>query len=655
MNPINISELQPDTHHLGKVLFLRTIESSLRDAAIQSIVQDRTGTAERFAIYNADPFIKAEQVLPEHTILAVKEPYYAATGTGSSSIRVDHPSDVIRLSLLDQQVPREIWADLPELVESPLECKERGNAAYSARDYPAAYQIYSQGVDACGSEDTAIKLDLLRNRAAVSLFLKRFTRAEADAKAAIISTNSEEDEKAASLNAKAYERAGLAAYELGHFEEAEAYFKKMQELAPASEDAPRALKRIEQRLRERSNGDFVFETMSRSTSKKHNRLDHADFIINTTVSEAGGHGRGLFAAKSFTAGQLILCEKALCVAFDSDGILESYTILDPKTQRASTGTQATLLFSLVQKLLYSPELASEYFNLFDGGYPLKTSPQIVDGLVTVDAFRTQAIIQHNCFGCPTVRSSSKSAQKQSASLAGYYSTGFWMRASYINHACDGNAMRSFIGDMMVVRATRDIAEGEEILMPYRLPDAINAATQEELQKLWGFKCDCRICGAEAASTASQRKYRSQLIEKARNLLSSDKSKTAQVENIFAKLQGGYDERVFEVRPRLGLVALGQWLCQAYKRSGSRDKVIKTALALLRDLGFVVIITGKKISIDRQNSAMDGAAIDAAMYAAHAYRSRGDIKLGNQMEEFAKSLYLVMNGETRDFEERYKES
>lgn len=405
-------------------------------------------------------------------------------------------------------------------------------------------------------------------------------------------------------------------------------------------------------------------TISRSSGKKYNRLDHADFTSNTTIREAGARGRGLFAAKDIKAGQLVLCEKALCVAFDSDATPYSYTILNPNTQRALAGTQATLLFTLVQKLTHNPELAAGFFDLFDdGGYYPKMLSQTAEGLVPVDTFRAQGIIQHNCFGCPTVRSSAKEAQKEAANPAGYDSTGVWLRASYINHACDGNALRSFIGDVMIVRTVRDVAEGEEILMPYRLPGAINAVTQEDLQKTWAFKCDCGICTAEATSPSNQRKYRTHLIEKMASLLSAhplsprhrnNRTHLGKVEQLFAKIKSTYDGKAFDNNPRLGLVAPGLWLCQAYKYDGSKDKVVKAAIALLRDLGFIVTIAGQKVSIGRNQCQLDGTAIEAAMYAADAYHSRGNAHLGRQMEEFAKALYLIMHGEMRGFEDKYKE-
>ena len=656
LTSISIPELQIDNHHTGKVLFVRTIETAVLDAAVQTIVEDEAGTAERLALYNSNAAGKAEDVLPEGAIFAIKEPYYMATRNGHIGIRIDHPSHLVRLNPVDIRIPPGLCVGSTGSTKSVADWKKEGNAAYSAGDYLAALQAYSQGVDACGSDDEVVRRDLFRNRAVVNMFLKRYNQALADAEAAVILTSSEAQEGDIALNIKAYERAGHSAYELGHFEQAEAYFSK---LAPTNENAANALKRIKQRLLERSVGSYDFEKMSKSASKKHNRLDHADFTSKTTVREAGVHGRGLFAAEDIKAGQMIMCEKALCVAFASEEKSSSYTILNQNTERALAGTQATLLFNLVQNLLYNPDLAEKFFDLHDGGYRPQTSPQTIDGLVSVDTFRTLAIIEHNSFGCPSVRSSNNTAQKELASPSGHPSTGLWLRTAYTNHACNGNAMRSFIGDMMIIRATRDITKDEEILMPYRLPNPINAITQEELQKIWGFKCDCSICTAEASSPSFQRKKRAQLIEKATLLLKSPPNKPgstlAQVEKLIIQLTNTYDERKFENKPRLGLVAPGLWLCQAYKEQAQHKKILEAATGLLRNLGFVVMIKGTTVDVERNHCLVEGRAMDAAMFAAHALRATGKGEAARQMEDLAKGLYLVMFGEMRGFEDRYGSS
>ena len=663
LDSINLAELQRDTHHRGRVLFVRIIDAAIRLAAVQNIIQDEKGDAERVAFYNSDPSAKADEVLPENALIAIKEPFYCAGANNIYSIRVDHPSDSVLLSPFNSRIPKGIVADPGELNHTALDWKTKGNAAYGAQHFHAAFRAYSNGLDVCSPGDV-VRLDLLRNRAAVQIFLKRFGPALEDAKAAVAPPSKQENDTILALNIKAYERAGHAAYALGRFKEAKTCFQRIQELAPSNANASNNLKSIETRLHEMSTGEYDFRQMSRSSNKKHNRLDHANFTSNTIIRDAGKRGNGLFAIREIAAGQLIMVEKALSVAFDSDETSVSYAILNQDAQRALTGTQATLLFSLTQKLLHHPELAAEFFDLFDGGNRPKTSTQKRDDLVPVDTFCAQGIIEHNSFGCPTVRSSDLESQKQSASPAGYHSTGLWVRASYLNHACDGNAMRSFFGDMMILRAVRDIAKDEEILHPYLLPDAINATTQEKLQKTFGFECDCRICLAEAASPVRQRKSRKELIEKLQALLRTRvpsaqslnrKASITQVENLSGRLRTTYEGQPFENTPRLGLIAPGLWLCEAYRYDSYHDKMIKTAISLLRDLGFSVSVTGKDVAIDREHGQLDGNAIEAAMYAAHGYNHQGNTSIGTQLEDFAKSLYLLISGEMRHFESKYKAS
>lgn len=174
---------------------------------MQTIVQDDTGATERLALYNTDASTNEEELLPKNAIFAVKEPYYTATAEGSCSLRIDHPSDLLYLNPLDPQVPRGIRADLAELNKSALDWKNMGNIAYSAGRYLPALHAYSRGLDACGSDDMTLKRDLLRNRAVVNLFLKRFRQASEDAKPALIPANGHRDDRATALNSKAYERA----------------------------------------------------------------------------------------------------------------------------------------------------------------------------------------------------------------------------------------------------------------------------------------------------------------------------------------------------------------------------------------------------------------------------------------------------------------
>ena len=76
----------------------------------------------------------------------------------------------------------------------------------------------------------------------------------------------------------------------------------------------------------------------------------------------------------------------------------------------------------------------------------------------------------------------------------YTTCGIWLLASRINHSCVSNCRRSFIGDMQIVRATRDLQAGTELFFCYRQPTRLDS--YEEAQRHlsnWGFTCGCELC------------------------------------------------------------------------------------------------------------------------------------------------------------------
>lgn len=371
-------------------------------------------------------------------------------------------------------------------------------------------------------------------------------------------------------------------------------------------------------------------------------------------------GRGLFATTDLKAGELILCEKAFTVSFSSDSEAEIYTVLNLNTNSGVLGTQATLTFNLIQKMLHNPAAATRFFGLFDGGYTPKGELREVDGVTVIDTFRAAAIGEYNVFGCPAVRSSDESRTRKSASDP-YSASGVWITASYINHDCAGNASRSFIGDLMIVTATKDIAKGTEITMPYRAAEGDNTKTQEALKKGWKFKCGCYICTAEANTGGSQASRRRQLVAEAEALMQTyrlsatfrpSKGIIAKAQKLYNQLEATYNKTLFERIPRLGLIDLGLWLLNVQPPNSNTKHVIDRALEILHNCGYLVEVKGKQVNVDYSHCFLHSAAVDAAVHAAHASYFKGDVVIGKQFEAFAKRLYATRFGELRGYAERY---
>lgn len=656
----SIAELVANIRKSDKLLYVRTLDVGIRAAGVHNIVEDTAGAVERLVLYNSHATTRAQSLLGEDAIFAIKEPILEIGTNGSSCIRVDHPSDLVPIAPGSPFIPEAFRPSSSGSEESSaLDWKAKGNAAYKAGDNLKAVEGFTQGLALCGPDDESTKRDLLRNRAIANTYLKRFESAVSDAKSAVIENEDVQDERTKTLNSKSYFRAARAAYELRNIEDAKDYLTQALKLTPDDKDAQKELARMECRMTELLNGDYDFARMASSVSIKRNRLDHADFLSNVGIHDAGSHGNGLFAVKDIAADELILCEKALCVSFDSDKAPANLTVLDSKSQRQLVGTQASLLFELVEKLLYSPDTARSFFKIYDAGYPLKIPTELVDDTVPVDIFRVQAIVQHNSFGCPNPSSTDKSATDQVRGKAGYPSTGLWMTASYTNHACVGNAMRSFIGDMMIMRATRDITKGEEILMPYRLPDISHRETQIELRKIWGFTCDCPLSIAEAKTSEDQLDERDRLATEIWATMSTHRQQSSEAPSdkwatrIGKRLQGlesTYDKEAFEGLPLLAIAYMDAFFSQIYRLKKQWSKVADRALTALRHFGFDVVASERKITIARNHVHLVPETIHATKLATEAYGKLGQAELADQTENLAKNLYLTLYGNMRGFDD-----
>lgn len=72
-----------------------------------------------------------------------------------------------------------------------------------------------------------------------------------------------------------------------------------------------------------------------------------------------------------------------------------------------------------------------------------------------------------------------------------HGTGLWILQSFINHACNSNAGRYYIGDICFVRAEKSIKQGEEITFQY-VEKEINS--KDNHLAAWKIlKCDCSLC------------------------------------------------------------------------------------------------------------------------------------------------------------------
>lgn len=131
---ITISELQrnPNTHHRGRFILLKSIETGFDEptVALMSLMQDQRGDCIYLGVPRKDDDRDMEELLVKGAIVMVKEPFAKIQSNGEVGIRVDHPSDIL-WDPISYTVPSECQATVHAL-------KSKGNEYFNMGKYSSA-------------------------------------------------------------------------------------------------------------------------------------------------------------------------------------------------------------------------------------------------------------------------------------------------------------------------------------------------------------------------------------------------------------------------------------------------------------------------------------------------------------------------------------
>lgn len=98
-------------------------------------------------------------------------------------------------------------------------------------------------------------------------------------------------------------------------------------------------------------------------------IDAANYIADTEIKQTSDHGRGLFAKRSFKAGDLVMAEKAFALpGFLVDDMGSECSLYSLGDATAADQAGALLFRELVQKLNANPSIRKAFFAMDDGGY-----------------------------------------------------------------------------------------------------------------------------------------------------------------------------------------------------------------------------------------------------------------------------------------------
>jgi hypothetical protein len=226
--------------------------------------------------------------------------------------------------------------------------------------------------------------------------------------------------------------------------------------------------------------------------------------------------------------------------------------------------------------------------------------------------------------------------------------GFWIHASYLNHSCLPNSVRTFLGDVLFLRATHDISAGEEITSQYVAPELILEDRQQKYKGSWGFECDCHLCQTDRDAGAE--------VEQGRLIVFHDLKSRAQklggkpsvpALKKFAKrlkdLEDLYHEGGYDRLPKLLLVHPTLFLTEAWRGLNNTDKTIECATKLLRFFGIQIQIEGNTFSVLDNAGLVNVECVRALKYLAEGYTSKNQHELASAITSTSEVWFRIITG------------
>ena len=276
------------------------------------------------------------------------------------------------------------------------------------------------------------------------------------------------------------------------------------------------------------------------------------------------------------------------------------------------------------------------------------------------------IMLKNCFGCPRLsfvdgrpgdlfrektEVEKMVTQVSPSGTAG--GSGVWIMPSYINHSCWPNSVRSFLGNLLIVRAARDIPAGEEITMTYIENESGVQERQKASYSGWDFSCECTLCEIETAESQEIQSKRQGLVEKALKFkvyLNQSVQKTnsgiTPMITLIKGIEATYSMPEF-IHPRVRLLSPTNILQTFLVRAQRPPDVFLLAKQALNGLGFKITAEEGKVVIERYGY-MCYPVIDLFMHAITAGAMMDDLWTATLWRNAAVNIYEVLAGERESF-------
>ncbi|KAK6513754.1 hypothetical protein TWF506_008190 [Arthrobotrys conoides] len=507
LEKVTLEDLKIETRHLGNKIFVKTVSPARRIASVSVIVEDEKGVPGQLQIFNLGRKVDLQELLPVGQILCIKEPLFKISTTAIQSLRVDHGGDLVLMNDEDEEVP-EVWR--VEYVDiSAANCKDIGNQDVRAGKLVEGIRWYTRGLKILASipeepSHERIKLAILLNRALTHLHRQDYERSLQDSEFALLIDH---------VNEKALYRKAKSLYHLRCYGKSGNTLTKLIAHHPNNQEAKDELAIVRQRLLEETRGAYDFAKMVEMAKNDFvgQEYDFADYTIPVYPKASRISGNGLFTRKDVKMGDLLYVGKAFMNCRGSDNGVS--VMIRPVDLHIDQGVGAFLTSAILEKLNRFPGAYKEILKLHNAFGEEWSTGREDNG--PIDSFLVKNICNSNAFsscsyydqfpemhleddGTPSRRNPKKTQDEPWDP-----NSGLWILPAYTNHSCISNAHRSFLGDMMILRAVIDMPRDTEILINYTDYNLPYENRQGILQTSWKFTCECKLCVYQSAPGVSE--------------------------------------------------------------------------------------------------------------------------------------------------------
>ncbi|KDQ14187.1 hypothetical protein BOTBODRAFT_174977 [Botryobasidium botryosum FD-172 SS1] len=677
LHQIEFLAMQAFYVHAGRFLLCRVVSPPVRATTNVSFgVEDPAGlilkvSLSRIPIFNGASNAALDILLPIGTPLAVREPVVeVADGPPPCAfVSVTSPSDLIFLAPSDSILQNIVWNHtirLPRPISSRVDQLNLIAANYlKAGQYQTAVRIFTKCL-ALNPNDPSLRVD----RARAYVELEHFEAALVDASAAFVSTNITPGQKPEALYQVAKSELGLRRYPSA--------LEKLLSLDLTLVHVKQAVKRCRERMGESRVGHYNWAQMF-TLAAKSMPVDAAEFTgpIKVASSSRGG-GRGIVATRKIRVGELLLVSTPIVSAFPGDSSIFDRELGANFIRKQVDGPcRVALISKLISKVVASPELYSCVTALYAGPtyppppsqLPPATRSPYPHAEIDIDTTLLEHIITYNAFYLKNIVHPRSTCSDTRNFLE--LPSALYLLPSLFNHSCVPNTTWHHFGDVMVIRAAKNIVEGEELTLSYISGPGDTLWSRAAELELHTSRCDCSLCGADRNDEEQQCRIRA-----AYDLLlrRSDIEEAISPEDLLANVETTYSALRGSFRPTMSRGY--SYLMQVLARNAEEDPAQWSAVVAggIQSLEAAGVVVKDKIVVFEHTGVCDESndslvigtdaiptfapemCVEVMLRMTRAFQSQGDMRMARRWLSAARWMEKASTGADRDmFHLRYVES